>query len=159
VTILRDNGFKTIIINFNPETVSTDHYSSDRLYFENVEMENIVEVYEIKKSNGVVISVGGQAPNNITLPLLRNGVNVLGTNPEMIDSAENRYLFSRLLDTIGVDQPLWKELTSFTEAVKFCQTVSCYVLSRAAMNVAFCDSNLEHIYRLSCGDLEIHWAG
>ncbi|KAG0284173.1 dihydroorotate dehydrogenase, partial [Dissophora globulifera] len=96
--------------------VSTDYDEADRLYFENINLERILDIYEIESSSGVVIAMGGQTPNNIALPLHRQNVKILGTSPEMIDTAENRYKFSRMLDQIEVDQPLWKELTSFSEA-------------------------------------------
>ncbi|ORZ40002.1 protein URA1 [Catenaria anguillulae PL171] len=142
IRTLRSNGFKTVMINYNPETVSTDYDEADRLYFENITLERVLDIYEIEQSAGVVLSMGGQTPNNIALPLHRHNVKVLGTSPEMIDSAENRYKFSRMLDKIGVDQPKWKELTSHEEAAKFCEDVGypvlvrpSYVLSGAAMNV------------------------
>ncbi|KAI9152608.1 Carbamoyl-phosphate synthase [Blastocladiella emersonii ATCC 22665] len=142
IRTLRANGFKTIMINYNPETVSTDYDEADRLYFENITMERVLDIYEMEKSAGVVLSMGGQTPNNIALPLHRQNVKIMGTSPEMIDSAENRYKFSRMLDKIGVDQPKWKELTSLDEAADFCDKVGypvlvrpSYVLSGAAMNV------------------------
>ncbi|KAG8779520.1 hypothetical protein FRC12_024159 [Ceratobasidium sp. 428] len=142
IRTLRDQGIKTIMVNYNPETVSTDYDEADRLYFENISLETIMDIYDAEASRGVIISMGGQTPNNIALPLHRQNVKIYGTSPEMIDTAENRYKFSRLLDTIGVDQPLWKELTSFDEAFTFCEKVGfpvlvrpSYVLSGAAMNV------------------------
>lgn len=142
IRTLRDQGIKTIMVNYNPETVSTDYDEADRLYFENISLETIMDIYDAESSRGVIISMGGQTPNNIALPLHRQNVKIYGTSPEMIDTAENRYKFSRLLDTIGVDQPLWKELTSFDEASTFCEKVGfpvlvrpSYVLSGAAMNV------------------------
>ncbi|KAJ1915714.1 Carbamoyl-phosphate synthase [Tieghemiomyces parasiticus] len=142
IRTLRDNNFKTVMINYNPETVSTDYDEADRLYFENITLERILDIYEMEQSSGVMISMGGQTPNNIALPLHRQNVKILGTSPEMIDTAENRYKFSRMLDKIGVDQPRWKELTSFEEAQRFCDSVGypvlvrpSYVLSGAAMNV------------------------
>ncbi|QRV95340.1 carbamoyl-phosphate synthase [Ceratobasidium sp. AG-Ba] len=142
IRTLRDQGIKTIMVNYNPETVSTDYDEADRLYFENISLETIMDIYDAETSRGVILSMGGQTPNNIALPLHRQNVKIYGTSPEMIDTAENRYKFSRLLDTIGVDQPLWKELTSFDEAFGFCEKVGypvlvrpSYVLSGAAMNV------------------------
>lgn len=142
IRTLRDQGIKTIMVNYNPETVSTDYDEADRLYFENISLETIMDIYDAEGSRGVILSMGGQTPNNIALPLHRQNVKIYGTSPEMIDTAENRYKFSRLLDTIGVDQPQWKELTSFDEAFKFCEKVNypvlvrpSYVLSGAAMNV------------------------
>lgn len=106
IRTLRERGFKTIMVNYNPETVSTDYDEADRLYFETISLETILDIYEIERSAGVIISMGGQTPNNIALPLHRQNVKILGTSPEMIDTAENRYKFSRMLDKIGVDQPL-----------------------------------------------------
>jgi carbamoyl-phosphate synthase/aspartate carbamoyltransferase len=133
----------------NPETVSTDYDEADRLYFENINLETVLDIYHLEKSNGVVISVGGQTPNNIALDLYRANVRILGTSPEMIDMAENRYKFSRMLDRIQVDQPKWKELTSFDEARDFCNKVSypvlvrpSYVLSGAAMNTVYSEHDL-----------------
>ncbi|RKP39607.1 hypothetical protein BJ085DRAFT_17869 [Dimargaris cristalligena] len=149
IRTLRANGMKTVMVNYNPETVSTDYDEADRLYFENITLERILDIYEMEQSSGVMISMGGQTPNNIALPLHRQGVKILGTSPEMIDTAENRYKFSRMLDKIGVDQPLWKELTSFEEANEFCSKVGypvlvrpSYVLSGAAMNVVFSPDDL-----------------
>ncbi|KAI8580347.1 hypothetical protein K450DRAFT_238087 [Umbelopsis ramanniana AG] len=152
IRTLREKGIKTIMVNYNPETVSTDYDEADRLYFENINLERVLDIYEIENSAGVIMSMGGQTPNNIALPLFRQNVKILGTSPEMIDSAENRYKFSRLCDKIGVDQPLWKELTSYTEADSFCENVGypvlvrpSYVLSGAAMNVVFSKDDL-HAY-------------
>lgn len=149
VRTLREQGTKTIMINYNPETVSTDYDEADRLYFEVINLERVLDIYELENSNGVVISMGGQTSNNIALPLHRQNVKILGTSPEMIDSAENRYKFSRMLDTIGVDQPAWKELTSFEEAEEFAEKVSypvlvrpSYVLSGAAMNTVYSKDDL-----------------
>ncbi|KAG5641186.1 hypothetical protein DXG03_005797 [Asterophora parasitica] len=142
IRTLREQGLKTVMVNYNPETVSTDYDEADRLYFENISLETILDIYDTEHARGVILSMGGQTPNNISLPLYRQNVKIYGTSPEMIDTAENRYKFSRLLDAIGVDQPLWKELTSFEEATEFCEKVGypvlvrpSYVLSGAAMNV------------------------
>lgn len=136
--------------NLSQETVSTDYDEADRLYFENINLETILDIYQLESSSGVLIAMGGQTPNNIALPLHRLNVKVLGTSPEMIDNAENRYKFSRMLDRIGVDQPTWKELTSFEEAKDFCNAVSypvlvrpSYVLSGAAMNTVYSEADLE----------------
>ncbi|KAF8948128.1 hypothetical protein BGZ47_006386 [Haplosporangium gracile] len=149
IRTLRSRGVKTVMVNYNPETVSTDYDEADRLYFENINLERILDIYEIESSSGVVIAMGGQTPNNIALPLHRQNVKILGTSPEMIDTAENRYKFSRMLDQIDVDQPLWKELTSFDEAGEFCEKVGypvlvrpSYVLSGAAMNVVYSADDL-----------------
>ncbi|KAI1779732.1 carbamoyl-phosphate synth [Hypoxylon cercidicola] len=149
IRTLRESGFKTIMVNYNPETVSTDYDEADRLYFENINLETVLDIYQMESANGVLGAMGGQTPNNIALPLLRSGVKVLGTSPEMIDRAENRYKFSRMLDEIAVDQPTWKELTSFEDARSFCQMVSypvlvrpSYVLSGAAMNTVYSEADL-----------------
>ncbi|KAF9369405.1 hypothetical protein CPB97_003621, partial [Podila verticillata] len=149
IRTLRARGVKTVMVNYNPETVSTDYDEADRLYFENINLERILDIYEAESSSGVVIAMGGQTPNNIALPLHRQNVKILGTSPEMIDTAENRYKFSRMLDQINVDQPLWKELTSFDEAGEFCEKVGypvlvrpSYVLSGAAMNVVYSADDL-----------------
>ena len=151
VRTLREAGFKTIMLNYNPETVSTDYDESDRLYFENISLENSLDIYELEQSSGVVVSVGGQTPNNIALGLHREGVKIYGTSPEQIDGAENRYKFSRMCDTIGVDQPRWKELATLQDARSFCDKVDypvlvrpSYVLSGAAMNVVFSSEDLEN---------------
>jgi len=104
---LRKEGYKSIMINYNPETVSTDYDVCDRLYFEELSFERVLDIYEVEHSSGVIVSVGGQIPNNLALPLYKAGVRVLGTHPKNIDAAENRFTFSKLLDSIGVDQPPW----------------------------------------------------
>ncbi|CAK7916728.1 hypothetical protein CAAN3_19S01618 [[Candida] anglica] len=147
---LREAGRKTIMINYNPETVSTDFDEVDRLYFEELSLERVLDIYELETAQGVVVSVGGQLPQNIALSLQEEGCTVLGTNPEDIDKAEDRHKFSQILDSIGVDQPQWKELTSIEEAEKFANEVGypvlvrpSYVLSGAAMSVINSQSELE----------------
>ncbi|NXG58767.1 PYR1 protein, partial [Hemiprocne comata] len=108
---LRKMGFKTIMVNYNPETVSTDYDMCDRLYFDEISFEVVMDIYELENPEGVILSMGGQLPNNIAMALHRQQCRVLGTSPEAIDSAENRFKFSRLLDSIGISQPLWKELS------------------------------------------------
>ncbi|PLB44442.1 aspartate carbamoyltransferase [Aspergillus steynii IBT 23096] len=149
IRTLREQGHKTVMVNYNPETVSTDYDEADRLYFENINLETVLDIYQLETSSGVIISMGGQTPNNIALPLHRLNVNILGTSPEMIDGAENRYKFSRMLDRIDVDQPSWKELTSIEEATEFCDKVGypvlvrpSYVLSGAAMNTVYSQHDL-----------------
>ncbi|KAJ2855858.1 carbamoyl-phosphate synthase (glutamine-hydrolyzing) cpa2, partial [Coemansia erecta] len=144
IRALRQLGRKTIMVNYNPETVSTDFDECDRLYFDELSYERVRDIYEMENAGGVIVSVGGQLPQNIALRLHKNGVNVLGTNPEMIDAAEDRHRFSQILDQIGVDQPAWKELTSVADAEAFADSVGypvlvrpSYVLSGAAMNVAY----------------------
>lgn len=147
---LRELGHKTVMINYNPETVSTDFDEVDRLYFEELSLERVLDIYELETALGVVVSVGGQLPQNIALTLQHEGCNVLGTNPEDIDKAEDRHKFSQILDSIGVDQPQWKELTSIEEAEKFAEEVGypvlvrpSYVLSGAAMSVINSKSELD----------------
>ncbi|CRK23298.1 hypothetical protein BN1708_013665 [Verticillium longisporum] len=140
---LREMGNKTIMINYNPETYSTDFDTADKLYFEELSYERVMDIYELESASGVVVSVGGQLPQNIALRLQETGgANVLGTDPKDIDKAEDRQKFSEILDSIGVDQPAWKELTSVAEAEAFATEVGypvlvrpSYVLSGAAMTV------------------------
>ncbi|KAM6965094.1 multifunctional protein CAD [Aplochiton taeniatus] len=151
---LRKMGYKTIMVNYNPETVSTDYDMCDRLYFDEISFEVVMDIYELENPEGVILSMGGQLPNNIAMALHRQQCRILGTSPEFIDSAENRFKFSRMLDTIGISQPRWKELSDTESAMKFCETVGypclvrpSYVLSGAAMNVAYTDSDLEKYLR------------
>ncbi|KAF5380554.1 hypothetical protein D9615_004705 [Tricholomella constricta] len=148
---LRDMGKRTIMINYNPETVSTDFDEADRLYFEELGYERVMDIYELEQAQGVIISVGGQLPQNIALRLKQTGVNVLGTDPEQIDTAEDRHKFSSVLDSVGVDQPEWTEVTTLDAAKEFAVKVGypvlirpSYVLSGAAMNVVFEESALEY---------------
>ncbi|KAF3762407.1 hypothetical protein M406DRAFT_63323 [Cryphonectria parasitica EP155] len=140
---LRKMGHKTVMINYNPETYSTDFDTADKLYFEELSYERVMDIYELESASGVVVSVGGQLPQNIALRLQEaGGANVLGTDPKDIDKAEDRQKFSAILDSIGLDQPAWKELTSVKEAENFAEQVGypvlvrpSYVLSGAAMTV------------------------
>jgi carbamoyl-phosphate synthase/aspartate carbamoyltransferase/dihydroorotase len=143
-------GHKTIMINYNPETVSTDYDECDKLYFEELTFERIADIYERESPLGVIVSMGGQMPNNVAMALHRAHFNILGTSPESIDSAENRYKFSRLLDTLGVDQPRWKECRAIEETKAFCESVGypclvrpSFVLSGAGMNVVHTPTDLE----------------
>ena len=136
-------GYETIMINYNPETVSTDYDMSDKLYFDELSLERVLDIYDMEKPDGVILSTGGQIPNNIATKLKKAGVKVLGTNPDNIDRAENRHKFSAMLDKCGIDQPKWKELVKIEDAVKFAKEVEypilvrpSYVLSGAAMRVA-----------------------
>ncbi|XP_062406509.1 CAD protein isoform X1 [Sardina pilchardus] len=147
---LRKMGYKTIMLNYNPETVSTDYDMCDRLYFDEISFEVVMDIYEMENPEGIILCMGGQLPNNIAMPLHRQQCRILGTSPEFIDSAENRFKFSRMLDTIGISQPRWKELSDNESAMHFCETVGypclvrpSYVLSGAAMNVAYSDRDLE----------------
>ncbi|ETN37078.1 carbamoyl-phosphate synthase, large subunit [Cyphellophora europaea CBS 101466] len=140
---LKNMGKKTVMINYNPETYSTDFDTADKLYFEELSYERVLDIYELEAASGVVVSVGGQLPQNIALRLQEEGkARILGTDPKDIDKAEDRHKFSQILDSIGVDQPAWRELTSVSEAYKFAEEVSypvlvrpSYVLSGAAMSV------------------------
>ncbi|CAH3149400.1 unnamed protein product [Porites evermanni] len=146
---LRKLKKQTIMLNYNPETVSTDYDECERLYFDEISFEVVMDIYEKENPEGIILSMGGQLPNNIAMQLHRQQVRILGTSPEMIDNAENRFKFSRMLDNIGILQPQWKVLTTLEEAKKFCATVGypcvvrpSYVLSGAAMNVAHSDHDL-----------------
>ncbi|MCK4537786.1 MAG: carbamoyl-phosphate synthase (glutamine-hydrolyzing) large subunit [Candidatus Krumholzibacteria bacterium] len=143
VLALGRQGAGTIMINCNPETVSTDYDICERLYFEELSLERILDIFDKETPEGVIVSMGGQIPNNLAVPLAAAGIRILGTSPESIDRAENRHRFSALLDELGVDQPRWKELTSLDEAEAFASEVGypvlirpSYVLSGAAMSTA-----------------------
>jgi len=147
---LRKLGYSTVMLNYNPETVSTDYDEFEKLFFDEINLETVREIYEKINPLGVVISVGGQVPNNLATKLKAKGLNVLGTTPENIDNAENRQAFSAMLDELGVDQPEWAELTSVEEARQFAHKVGypvlvrpSYVLSGAAMAVATDDKELD----------------
>src|SRR6266480_3187061 len=140
---LRKLGYRSILLNFNPETVSTDYDICDRLYFDEISLENVLDIYAREQCIGVIISVGGQTPNNLALQLHHAGLNILGTSAIDIDRAEDRHKFSKLLDSVGVDQPPWREAPSLDDAVAFAQETGypvllrpSYVLSGAAMGVA-----------------------
>jgi carbamoyl-phosphate synthase/aspartate carbamoyltransferase len=146
---LREREYKTIMVNYNPETVSTDYDEADRLYFDELTFESILDIYNIENSSGIVISMGGQVANNIALRLSKAGVHIYGTAAEKIDEAENRFKFSRMLDSLNINQPQWKELRERSEVYEFCDTVGfpclirpSYVLSGAAMNVAYSQEDL-----------------
>ncbi|MFP4548742.1 MAG: carbamoyl-phosphate synthase (glutamine-hydrolyzing) large subunit [Fidelibacterota bacterium] len=148
---LRKLGYKTIMLNYNPETVSTDYDEFDYLFFDDINFENVVEIYREFNPIGVIVSVGGQIPNNLALQLHETGIRVLGTSPENIDKAENRRKFSDMLDTLNIDQPIWEEMSSIEEARVFAKTHQypvlirpSYVLSGAAMAVASNDEELEN---------------
>lgn len=120
----------TIMINCNPETVSTDYDESDRLYFEELSFECVMDIYQLEEPAGIILAMGGQLPNNMAMALHRYGVKVLGSSPESIDSAENRFKFSRLLDGLKIGQPEWQELTDLLSAKKFCERVGYPCLIR-----------------------------
>lgn len=148
---LRQMGYKTIMVNYNPETVSTDFDEVDRLYFEELSYERVMDIHELENPEGVVVNVGGQLPQNIALRLKEEGnVKILGTDPADIDRAEDRHKFSQILDSIGIDQPSWKELTCVDDARAFAKTVGfpvlvrpSYVLSGAAMSVIRSEAELQ----------------
>jgi len=151
IRTLRKLGYSATMINYNPETVSTDYDECDRLYFEELSRERVLDIYGRDKSAGVVVSVGGQIPNGLAIPLDKAGVKILGTPAEKIDNAEDRFKFSDMIDEIGVQQPAWSELTSVESALEFAAKVGypvlvrpSYVLSGAAMNVAYDDEQLKH---------------
>jgi carbamoyl-phosphate synthase large subunit len=146
---LRERGYHPIMINYNPETVSTDYDECDRLYFEELTFETICEIYEKEQPLGVILSMGGQTPNNLALKLAGAGLRILGTPPDSIDQAEDRRRFSALLDQLGINQPVWNELTSLEDAKAFAARVGypvlvrpSYVLSGQAMSVASSDQEL-----------------
>jgi len=150
INTARKLGYKSIMINYNPETVSTDYDMCDRLYFDELSMERVLDVIDLEQPRGVIVSVGGQIPNNLAMKLHRQGVPVLGTSPVDIDRAENRDKFSAMLDKLGIDQPAWRALTSMDDIKEFVDKVGypvlvrpSYVLSGAAMNVCYDDEQLE----------------
>lgn len=149
VRTIRAAGKPAIVINCNPETVSTDFDESDRLYFEELSNETVLDIYHFERPYGTVISVGGQVPNNLAVSLYKHGVKILGTSVQAIDSAENRFKFSKLCDMLQIDQPEWSEFSTFDEARDFCQRVHfpvlvrpSYVLSGAAMRVVNSEETL-----------------
>lgn len=153
---LRRDGIKSIIVNYNPETVSTDYDESDRLYFEELSLERTLDIYEREGVGGVIVSVGGQIPNNIALDLADNGAKILGTAARDIERAEDRRQFSDMLDTMNIDQPAWSVLRTKSEAVEFAQKVGfpvlvrpSFVLSGAAMRVASDEEQLTNYLALA----------
>jgi carbamoyl-phosphate synthase large subunit len=156
INTARKLGYKSIMINYNPETVSTDYDMCDRLYFDELTLERVLDVLDLEQPRGVIVSVGGQIPNNLAMKLHRQGVPVLGTSPVDIDRAENRDKFSAMLDKLGVDQPAWRALTSLEDIKEFIGEVGypvlvrpSYVLSGAAMNVCYSDEELERFLKLA----------
>jgi carbamoyl-phosphate synthase large subunit len=158
VFTLRELGYRTIMVNYNPETVSTDYDVCDRLYFDELSFETVADISDKEKPIGLIISMGGQIPNNLAMKCHHYGVNILGTSPLKIDNAENRHRFSAMLDDLGIDQPDWRELTDIDEATSFARRVGypvlvrpSYVLSGAAMSVALNDSELvRYLEKASC---------
>ncbi|MBR6962800.1 MAG: carbamoyl-phosphate synthase (glutamine-hydrolyzing) large subunit [Prevotella sp.] len=156
INTARKLGYKSIMINYNPETVSTDYDMCDRLYFDELSLERVLDVIDLESPRGVIVSVGGQIPNNLAMKLHRQGVPVLGTSPVDIDRAENRDKFSAMLDKLGVDQPAWRALTSFEDVKEFVDEVGypvlvrpSYVLSGAAMNVCYDDEELHRFLNMA----------
>ncbi|OFX32745.1 MAG: carbamoyl phosphate synthase large subunit [Bacteroidetes bacterium GWA2_32_17] len=156
INAIKNNGLRSVMINFNPETVSTDYDICDRLYFDELSFERVMDIVELENPKGVIVSVGGQIPNNLAMRLFQNNVKILGTSPISIDNAEDRHLFSSTLDKLGVDQPRWKELIGIDDIFKFVEEVGfpvlvrpSYVLSGAAMNVVSNRNELKHFLELA----------
>lgn len=156
INTIRENGLRAIMINYNPETVSTDYDMCDRLYFDELTLERVLDVTDLESPRGVIVSVGGQIPNNLAMRLYQEKVPILGTAATNIDRAEDRHKFSEMCDELGIDQPRWKELTSMDEIYHFADEVGfpllirpSYVLSGAAMNVVSNKEELEHYLTLA----------
>ncbi|MBQ6576227.1 MAG: carbamoyl-phosphate synthase large subunit, partial [Bacteroidales bacterium] len=156
IQTIQQQGYRGVLINYNPETVSTDYDMCDRLYFDELTFERVMDIFEMENPHGVVVSVGGQIPNNLALRLSRNKVPILGTRAEDIDHAEDRHKFSSIVDALEVDQPRWKELTTLEDVDKFIEEVGfpvlvrpSYVLSGAAMNVCYDEEKLRHFLSLA----------
>ena len=156
VMTLRKLNKSTIMINYNPETVSTDYDVCDKLYFDEISFERVMDIYEKENPEGVIVSMGGQIPNNLALPLHKVGVPILGTSPLDIDRAEDRHKFSQMLDTLKIDQPMWKELTNIKKAEQFADDVGypvlirpSYVLSGAAMSIALSKEELRRYLKIA----------
>jgi carbamoyl-phosphate synthase large subunit len=144
------SGYKSIMINCNPETVSTDYDICDKLYFEQLTFERVLDIYDKENPRGIIVSMGGQVPNNLSMRLHKAGLKIIGTSPEQIDNAESRHKFSKILDRIGVDQPEWNEVTTLADAKVFAESVGypvlirpSYVLSGAAMSIVLTKDELE----------------
>ncbi len=153
---VNEEGYRSIMINYNPETVSTDYDVCDRLYFDELSFERVMDIYDLEGPRGIIVSTGGQIPNNLAMRLHQQQVPILGTSPESIDNAENRHKFSMMLDKLGIDQPRWKELTNMEEIYGFVEEVGfpvlvrpSYVLSGAAMNVVSNSEELEGFLSLA----------
>ncbi len=156
INTARKLGYKSIMINYNPETVSTDYDMCDRLYFDELSFERVLDVIDLEQPSGVIVSVGGQIPNNLAMKLYRQGVPIRGTSPISIDRAENRNKFSAMLDQLGIDQPRWRALTSMDDVHEFVEEVGypvlvrpSYVLSGAAMNVCYDDEQLHRFLEMA----------
>ena len=160
---IRKEGYRSVMINYNPETVSTDYDMCDRLYFDELTFERVMDILELENPHGVIVSTGGQIPNNLAMRLDEQRVNILGTSAKSIDNAEDREKFSAMLDRIGVDQPRWKELSSMDDIKAFVDEVGfpvlvrpSYVLSGAAMNVCSNDEELERFLKLAANVSKKH---
>ena len=160
---VKKQGWRSVMINYNPETVSTDYDMCDRLYFDELTFERVMDILDMESPHGVILSVGGQIPNNLATRLDDAGINILGTSATNIDNAEDRHKFSAMLDRIGVDQPRWKELTSFADIDEFIKEVGfpvlvrpSYVLSGAAMNVCSNEDELHRFLRLAANVSKQH---
>jgi carbamoyl-phosphate synthase large subunit len=156
IDTIRKEGFRSVMINYNPETVSTDYDICDRLYFDELTFERVLDIIDLENPGGVIVSVGGQIPNNLAMRLYKENVPVLGTSPVSIDRAENRHKFSKMLDNLSVDQPRWKELSSIEDIFDFVDRIGfpvlirpSYVLSGAAMNVVSNKNELTHYLELA----------
>lgn len=156
IRTLRKLGKHAVMINYNPETVSTDYDECDQLYFEELSLERVTDIYEHEAARGIVVSVGGQIPNNLAVPLAGAGIQLMGTSAESIDNAEDRYKFSAMLDQLGVQQPAWRELADVKSALEFADKIGypvlvrpSYVLSGAAMNVAHTPEQLRGFLSLA----------
>ena len=160
---IRKEGWRSVMINYNPETVSTDYDMCDRLYFDELTFERVMDILELENPHGVIVSTGGQIPNNLALRLDAQKINILGTSAKSIDNAEDREKFSAMLDRIGVDQPRWRELTSMDDIQEFVKEVGfpvlvrpSYVLSGAAMNVCSNQEELERFLKLAANVSKKH---
>lgn len=163
IKTVRKNGFRSIMINFNPETVSTDYDECDRLYFDELTLERVLDITDLENPKGVIVSTGGQIPNNLAMKLHKEHVPILGTSAENIDRAEDRHKFSSMLDALGIDQPRWRELTTMEDVFDFVDEVGLpvlirpsYVLSGAAMNVVSNRDELVHFLTLAANVSKQH---
>ncbi|MGM9843489.1 MAG: carbamoyl-phosphate synthase (glutamine-hydrolyzing) large subunit [Muribaculaceae bacterium] len=160
---VKKEGWRSVMINYNPETVSTDYDMCDRLYFDELTFERVMDILDLEQPHGTILSVGGQIPNNLATRLDEQGLNILGTSATSIDNAEDRHKFSAMLDRLGIDQPRWRELTSFEDIKQFIAEVGfpvlvrpSYVLSGAAMNVCSNNEELERFLRLAANVSKQH---
>ena len=160
---IRKEGYRSVMINYNPETVSTDYDMCDRLYFDELTFERVMDIIELENPHGVILSTGGQIPNNLATRLDEQHVHILGTTAQSIDNAEDRHKFSSMLDSLGIDQPRWRELTSLSDIYDFVKEVGypvlvrpSYVLSGAAMNVCSNNTELEQFLQLAANVSKKH---